>query len=138
MITLVPELQVFKETNHFRITFGDVGIDPDDNVVDQLCDLLDCDRILAFPVNILGKGYTLFCSKEKMLKKDGWLPTFPIRNEKGEVIDLIANNYIILKNWDETTFTPMEHGEMEAIIAQMDSIKDEAIAEAGKMKLNHK
>ena len=137
LVTLIPFQQTKENKKGFLLSYNAVEVDTEKDIGNQLCEIIGCETLLCYDVTILGQQYILGCSKEAMQKEDGWLPTFPLVDESGEVVDLVANSYIIIKGFDGYNFTPMEQGEMEAIISQMNKFRIDATEAARKILLKH-
>ena len=55
------------------------------------------------------KQYTIFSDEESKLGK--WVPTLPLYAEDGEIYDVIANSFVVVKEDNDENFIRMDEKE---------------------------
>lgn len=96
---------------------------------------IGCDFFDVMYIEIAGKTYSMYFNEEGKLKTP-WHPTYPLRYQSDEILDVIAGSVLVLKEDAEGNvleFTPKErkaiekhlYVEMMAARGKVDEILDE-------------
>lgn len=107
--------------------------DPEKDHLEQLYRILDCEMVQVVHPKIMGNRYTMYVDEEGKL--DHWLPTYPLKDNEGNVCDIVANSYILFKEESrEDESSPVQvqmgEGELQALMAHMRVMFKEAITRA--------
>lgn len=91
--------------------------------------LIGCDTIEVSYTTINGQTYTLF--SDENAKQGPWVPTYVLRDEGGDIYDIIAGNFLIAKEDDKENILEMSRVEQEII---MDHLRQEMLAAREKLR----